>query len=112
MGPAQKEHVLRHSYRSPSRPEAPQRPDDRPKRRGGFCLHPALRPTVYEIVIWHTFWLDGSKDARNDCIRYICGEYHIGKEQMTISFLQVVGDLALLLVPCLVMLVWVLKRDR
>jgi hypothetical protein len=31
---------------------------------------------------------------------------------MTISFLQVVGDLALLLVPCLVMLVWVLKRDQ
>jgi hypothetical protein len=79
---------------------------------GEFCLHPALPPTVYEIAIWHTFWLDGSKDARNDCIRYICCEYHTGKEQMTISFLQVVGDLALLLVPCLVMLVWVLKRDR
>jgi hypothetical protein len=31
---------------------------------------------------------------------------------MTISFLRVVGDWALLLVPCLVMVVWVLKCDR
>jgi hypothetical protein len=29
---------------------------------------------------------------------------------MTISFLRIVGDL--ILVPCLVMLVWLLKRDR
>jgi hypothetical protein len=31
---------------------------------------------------------------------------------MTSSFLRVVGDLALLWAPFLVMLVWVIKRDR